>query len=169
MGETAYSNSICVCTERTTCSKAALASRPARLLWRPYRLIWARRDRGQFDVSFIDQSDEVALSAGFEKKPALILIETPSNPLMCVVDIRAIAVRAKAVGAKAAVDNTFLSLRCSGRLRLARILRSIRPQNISMAIQTCRRRRYCGRECGLGRTLCLGQYHRGTELPSTRI
>jgi len=38
-----------------------------------------------------------------------------------------------------------------------------------MAIQTCRRRRYCGRECGLGRTLCLGQYHRGTELPSTRI
>ena len=35
MGETAYSNSICVCTDRTTRSKAALASRPARLLWRP--------------------------------------------------------------------------------------------------------------------------------------
>ena len=43
------------------------------------------------------------------KKPALILIETPSNPLMRVVDIRAIAKRAKAVGAKTAVDNTFLS------------------------------------------------------------
>jgi len=74
-----------------------------------YRLVSARRDRGQFDVSFIDQSDEVALSAALEKKPALILIETPSNPLMRVVDIRAIAVRAKAVGAKTAVDNTFLS------------------------------------------------------------
>jgi cystathionine beta-lyase/cystathionine gamma-synthase len=81
MGETAYSNSICVCTDRTTRSKAALARRPARLLWRPYRLLCARRDRGQFDVSSIDQSDEVALSAGFEKKPALTLIETPSNPL----------------------------------------------------------------------------------------
>ena len=74
-----------------------------------YRLLGARRDRGQFDVSFIDQSDETALLAAIEKKPALILIETPSNPLMRVVDIRAIAMRAKAVGAKTAVDNTFLS------------------------------------------------------------
>lgn len=74
-----------------------------------YRLLSARRERGQFDLSFIDQSDEVALSAAFDRKPALILIETPSNPLMRVVDICAIAVRAKAVGAKTAVDNTFLS------------------------------------------------------------
>lgn len=74
-----------------------------------YRLLGARRDRGQFDVSFIDQGDDVALSAALERKPALILIETPSNPLMRVVDIRAIAIRARAVGAKTAVDNTFLS------------------------------------------------------------
>jgi cystathionine gamma-synthase len=74
-----------------------------------YRLLSARRDRGQFDVSFIDQSDETALLAALEKKPALILIETPSNPLMRVVDVRVIAMRAKAVGAKTAVDNTFLS------------------------------------------------------------
>jgi cystathionine gamma-synthase len=74
-----------------------------------YRLLSARRDRGQFDVSFIDQGDETALLAALEKKPALILIETPSNPLMRVVDVRAIAMRAKAVGAKTAVDNTFLS------------------------------------------------------------
>ena len=74
-----------------------------------YRLLSARRDRGQFELSFVDQSDEAALSAVFDKTAALILIETPSNPLMRVVDIRAIAVRAKAVGAKTAVDNTFLS------------------------------------------------------------
>jgi cystathionine gamma-synthase len=74
-----------------------------------YRLLGARRDRGQFDVSFIDQGDDVGLSAALERKPALILIETPSNPLMRVVDIRSIATRAKAVGAKTAVDNTFLS------------------------------------------------------------
>lgn len=74
-----------------------------------YRLLGARRDRGHFDVLFIDQGDESALSAACARKPALILIETPSNPLMRVVDIRAIAQRAKAVGAKTAVDNTFLS------------------------------------------------------------
>jgi len=39
----------------------------------------------------------------------LILIETPSNPLMRVTDIKAIATRARAVGARVAVDNTFLS------------------------------------------------------------
>jgi cystathionine gamma-synthase len=39
----------------------------------------------------------------------LVLIATPSNPLMRVVDIRAIAARAKEAGAKVVVDNTFLS------------------------------------------------------------
>src|SRR3546814_7468012 len=41
--------------------------------------------------------------------PALVLIETPSNPLMRVVDIAALASKAKAAGAMVAVDNTFLS------------------------------------------------------------
>src|SRR5690606_36831369 len=40
---------------------------------------------------------------------ALVLIETPSNPLMRITNIRDVAGRAKAVGAKGAVDNTFLS------------------------------------------------------------
>lgn len=74
-----------------------------------YRLLGARRDRGHFDVMFVDQGDERALSAACDRKPALILVETPSNPLMRVVDIAAIARRARAVGARTAVDNTFLS------------------------------------------------------------
>ncbi|MFX7776470.1 PLP-dependent transferase, partial [Acinetobacter baumannii] len=41
--------------------------------------------------------------------PALVLIETPSNPLMRIVDIAAIAAKAKSAGAAVAVDNTFLS------------------------------------------------------------
>jgi cystathionine gamma-synthase len=44
-----------------------------------------------------------------EDKPALVWIETPSNPLMRVTDIAAVAKRAKAAGARVAVDNTFLS------------------------------------------------------------
>ncbi|BCG97932.1 cystathionine gamma-synthase [Mesorhizobium sp. 131-2-1] len=74
-----------------------------------YRLLSIRRDKGHFDVIFVDQGDAAALSAVLLRKPALILIETPSNPLMRVVDIRSIASQAKAVGAKVAVDNTFLS------------------------------------------------------------
>ncbi|UDL90460.1 cystathionine gamma-synthase [Mesorhizobium sp. PAMC28654] len=74
-----------------------------------YRLLSIRRDKGHFDVLFVDQGDAAALSAVLAKKPALVLIETPSNPLMRVVDIRSIASQAKAVGAKVAVDNTFLS------------------------------------------------------------
>ena len=74
-----------------------------------HRLLSLRRDRKQFDVLFVDQNDEAALASAFRRSPSLVLIETPSNPLMRVVDICAIAKDAKAVGAKVAVDNTFLS------------------------------------------------------------
>jgi cystathionine gamma-synthase len=74
-----------------------------------YRLLSARRDRGHFDLLLVDQSDTASLTSAFARKPSLVLIETPSNPLMRVVDIRAIAQQAKAAGAKIAVDNTFLS------------------------------------------------------------
>ncbi len=74
-----------------------------------YRLLSARRNRGHFDVAFVDQGDVVALTATLARGPKLVFVETPSNPLMRVVDIREIALRAKAAGAKIAVDNTFLS------------------------------------------------------------
>lgn len=74
-----------------------------------HRLLAMRRDRGQFNVAFIDQNDDKQLFSAIKRSPSLVLIETPSNPLMRVVDIRAIARRAKVVGAKIAVDNTFLS------------------------------------------------------------
>jgi cystathionine gamma-synthase len=74
-----------------------------------YRLLAARGDRGQFKVEFGDQNGDAALSAALAKSPSLVLVETPSNPLMRIVDIKRIAGRAKAVGAKVAADNTFLS------------------------------------------------------------
>lgn len=77
--------------------------------WGTCRLLTARAAKGHFTVVFIDQSDEVALSVALENRPRLILCETPSNPLMRVVDIQAIATLAHAHGAKVAVDNTFLS------------------------------------------------------------
>jgi cystathionine gamma-synthase len=74
-----------------------------------YRLLAARSERGQFDVAFVDQTNEDMLAQSLRRRPSLVLIETPSNPLMRVVDIRAIAARAHESGAKVAVDNTFLS------------------------------------------------------------
>ena len=74
-----------------------------------HRLLSLRRDRKQFDVIFVDQNDEEALTDALDQFPALLLIETPSNPLLRIVNIQAVAERAKAAGAKVAVDNTFLS------------------------------------------------------------
>jgi cystathionine gamma-synthase len=74
-----------------------------------YRLLVMRKEREQFDVDFVDQRDDAAFAAALARGPKLVLIETPSNPLMRVADIRAIAKRAKGAGAKVVVDNTFLS------------------------------------------------------------
>ncbi|MCA8930416.1 MAG: PLP-dependent transferase, partial [Alphaproteobacteria bacterium] len=73
------------------------------------RLLKARSERGHCSVRFVDQSDDAAFAAGLEEVPALVLIETPSNPLMRVVDIAALSAKAKEAGAAVAVDNTFLS------------------------------------------------------------
>ncbi|HCG6765282.1 TPA: O-succinylhomoserine (thiol)-lyase [Vibrio parahaemolyticus] len=74
-----------------------------------YRLFNTRANKGDFKVQFVDQSDEQALEAALAKKPKLILLETPSNPLVRVVDIAAVCEKAKQVGAWVAVDNTFLT------------------------------------------------------------
>jgi cystathionine gamma-synthase len=74
-----------------------------------YRLLCERRDRGHFRVLFVDQGNAAAVSAALAERPSLLLIETPSNPLMRVVDIAALAGQARLAGAKVMVDNTFLS------------------------------------------------------------
>ncbi|APP05848.1 O-succinylhomoserine (thiol)-lyase [Vibrio harveyi] len=74
-----------------------------------YRLFNTRANKGDFKVQFVDQSDQQVLAAAIAKKPKLILLETPSNPLVRVVDIAAVCEKAKQVGALVAVDNTFLT------------------------------------------------------------
>ena len=74
-----------------------------------YRLFNTRANKGDFKVQFVDQSDQQALDAAIAKKPKLILLETPSNPLVRVVDIADVCEKAKQVGALVAVDNTFLT------------------------------------------------------------
>ncbi|WP_261816480.1 O-succinylhomoserine (thiol)-lyase [Vibrio gallicus] len=74
-----------------------------------YRLFNTRSLKGDFKVEFVDQSDDTAFSQALAKKPKLILLETPSNPLVRVVDIAKVCEQAKAIGALVAVDNTFLT------------------------------------------------------------
>ena len=74
-----------------------------------YRLFESLSAKGHFEVLFVDQSDAAKLRQAFARKPQLILVETPSNPLLRIVDIEAVVDAARACGALVAVDNTFLS------------------------------------------------------------
>jgi cystathionine gamma-synthase len=74
-----------------------------------YRLYEALGRKGHFEVLFIDQTDERAIADACARRPKLILSETPSNPLLRIVDIASLAGLAKECGAIYAVDNTFLS------------------------------------------------------------
>ena len=74
-----------------------------------YRLFDSLSKRGAYRVKFVDQGDEAALAAALAEKPKLVLVESPSNPLLRVVDIAAICAAARAAGAVSVVDNTFLS------------------------------------------------------------
>lgn len=95
----------------------ALSSlRPGDLLVAPHdcyggthRLLSFRAARGHYRVDFVDQTDPDALATAIARRPKVVLIETPSNPLMRVVDIRRVTAAARAVGALTVVDNTFLS------------------------------------------------------------
>jgi cystathionine gamma-synthase len=74
-----------------------------------YRLFNALRERGSLDVRFVDFQDTAAMAAALDAKPALVWVETPSNPLLRIVDVAAVAKAAHAVGALVVADNTFLS------------------------------------------------------------
>ncbi len=74
-----------------------------------WRLLRALSQRNVIDVAFADLSDPEALAKVFARRPFLVWVETPSNPLLPFTDIRDIVARAEAVGARVAVDNTFLS------------------------------------------------------------
>jgi cystathionine gamma-synthase len=62
-----------------------------------------------YDYAFLDLTDEGIVRSAFEEPVSLVWLETPSNPLLKIVDIAAVAERAHAAGALVVVDNTFAS------------------------------------------------------------
>ena len=84
-----------------------------------FRLFSSLADKGILEAHFVDQSTksfkENVIS---EISPDLIWIESPSNPLLQVVDIEKICKKAKEINALVAVDNTFLSPSLQNPLKL---------------------------------------------------
>lgn len=60
-------------------------------------------------TTFVDTRDLAATRKAMTPKTKLVLLETPTNPLLRVSDIRAVAEVAHAGGARLVVDNTFMS------------------------------------------------------------
>jgi cystathionine gamma-lyase len=75
-----------------------------------YRLFeGVRRRSAGHDFTFVDLSDLAALEAAIRPETKLIWIETPTNPLLKLVDLEAIAKIARARGILTVADNTFAS------------------------------------------------------------
>ncbi len=74
-----------------------------------WRLLDAWAKKGRFNVRFADLTDNKVLAEALADKPSLVWVETPSNPLLRITDIRHVSQAAHAVGALVVVDNTFLS------------------------------------------------------------
>jgi cystathionine gamma-synthase len=74
-----------------------------------YRLLTALARKRHFRVEFTDFNDAAGLCAALALAPKLVLIETPSNPLLRITDIEAVCRLAHQCDARVVVDNTFLS------------------------------------------------------------
>ena len=61
----------------------------------------------EFDLA--DTSDLVGLEGYFKPNTKMVFVETPTNPVMTVTDLRAVSELAHARGAKVVCDNTFMS------------------------------------------------------------
>lgn len=74
-----------------------------------WRLFDALASKGHFELAVVDLTDPAALQRALSQPTRLVWIETPSNPLLRITDLRAVIEAAHAAGALALVDNTFLS------------------------------------------------------------
>jgi cystathionine gamma-synthase/methionine-gamma-lyase len=94
-----------ILTCRTGADRALIASRDcyggtAGLIEGPLRAVGVRGE-------LIDFQDPVELERALAERPAALLVETLSNPLLRLVDLAELCARARAVGTRVIVDNTF--------------------------------------------------------------
>ncbi len=68
-----------------------------------------RRRSAGLDFSFVDMTDPAALEAAIRPQTRMIWVETPTNPMLKIVDLDAVNAIAKKHGLRMVVDNTFAS------------------------------------------------------------
>ncbi|MBD9367429.1 O-succinylhomoserine (thiol)-lyase [Xanthomonas sp. XNM01] len=74
-----------------------------------WRLFNALAAKGHFELITADLTDPRSLADALGQSPKLVLVETPSNPLLRITDLRFVIDAAHRAGALVVVDNTFLS------------------------------------------------------------
>jgi cystathionine beta-lyase len=74
-----------------------------------YRLFELVLKQLGYVFKFVDTSDLKQVEAALSPKTRLVFLESPTNPMLRVTDIRAVAQMAHARGATVCVDNTFMS------------------------------------------------------------
>ncbi len=74
-----------------------------------YRMFTRLFEKYQLKFHFVNMDDVSNVSAKINEKTKLIWLETPTNPLMKLIDIKAVCDLAKGKGILVAVDNTFAS------------------------------------------------------------
>src|SRR4249919_2586972 len=74
-----------------------------------WRLFNALAKKGAFELVTADLTDPRSLAEALREPPRVVWIETPSNPLLRITDLRFVLEAAHKAGAVAVVDNTFLS------------------------------------------------------------
>lgn len=80
---------------------------PADAYYGTARLLQDMFARWGLEASFVDMTNLAAVEGSVRPRTRIVWIETPSNPLVRVVDIRGIAALGKAAGARTVVDNTW--------------------------------------------------------------
>lgn len=73
--------------------------------WRLFERV--RRRSSGLEFSFVDLADMDAARAAVTDRTRMIWVETPTNPMLQLVDIAAMAELAREIGARLVVDNTF--------------------------------------------------------------
>lgn len=68
-----------------------------------------RRRSAGLDFSFVDLTDPAAFEAAIRPNTRMVWVETPTNPMLKIVDLRAVGAIAKKHGLRMIVDNTFAS------------------------------------------------------------
>jgi len=74
-----------------------------------YRLFERVYRRFGLDFTYVDGSNLAEVERAFQPRTRMVFVETPTNPMMALTDLAAVATMAHARGARLVVDNTFMT------------------------------------------------------------